>query len=49
MTRPPRDMAASVQARLRNVAKERGHDTQVVLTQFALERLLLRISTSVSS
>ncbi|MFT7536140.1 MAG: hypothetical protein ACI85K_002094 [Hyphomicrobiaceae bacterium] len=46
MTRPPRDMAASIQARLRNVAKARGHDTQIVLTQFALERLLLRISTS---
>lgn len=46
MTRPPKDLGASVQARLRNVARERGHDMQLVLTQFALERLLHRVAAS---
>ncbi len=46
MTRPPKDLGASVQARLRNVARERGEDVQIVLLQFVLERLLHRIASS---
>ena len=46
MTRPPKDLGASVQARLRNVARERGEDVQVVLLQFVLERLLHRLASS---
>ena len=46
MTRRPKDLGASTQARLRNLARERGDDTQVVLTQFVLERLLHRLSVS---
>ena len=46
MTRAPRDLGASVQARLRNVAKESGDDVQLVLTQFVLERLLWRLCAS---
>lgn len=46
MTRKPRDQGASVQAKLRNVAKERGDDVQLVLTQFAIERLLYRLCAS---
>ena len=46
MTRQPKDLGASVQARLRNVARERGEDVQVVLLQFVLERLLHRLASS---
>ena len=46
MTRKPKDLGVSVQARLRNVARERGHDMQLVLTQFTLERLLHRVAES---
>jgi hypothetical protein len=46
VTPAPRDLGASVQARLRNVAKQRADDVQLVLTQFTLERLLHRISVS---
>lgn len=38
--------SASVLARLLNLAKERGDDYNLLLTRFALERLLYRISTS---
>jgi hypothetical protein len=34
------DLAASVLARLRNVARERGEDPQLVLVRYADERLL---------
>ena len=46
MTRRPKDLGASTLARLRNLARERGDDTQVVLTQFVLDRLLHRLSVS---
>lgn len=38
------DMAASVQARLLNRAKARGEDFNLVLTRYAIERLLYRLS-----
>ena len=41
-----RDHAASVRARLLNVAKATGTDSNLVLVRFALERLLYRLSTS---
>lgn len=41
-----RDRAASVRARLLNVAKATGADFNLVLVRFALERLLFRLSTS---
>ncbi|MBK8098055.1 MAG: nucleotidyl transferase AbiEii/AbiGii toxin family protein [Planctomycetes bacterium] len=46
MTRVPKDLGASVQARLRNVARERGEDMQMLLLQFVLERLLHRLASS---
>ena len=46
MTRPPPELGASIQARLRNLAKERGDDVQLILTQFVLERFLHRLGTS---
>lgn len=42
----PKNVAASVQARLLNLARERGEDFQLVLTRYALERLLYRLSRS---
>jgi predicted nucleotidyltransferase component of viral defense system len=44
MRKPPRNLGASVGARLRNVAKQRNQDFQLVLTRFALERFLYRLS-----
>jgi hypothetical protein len=44
-----RDRAASVRARLLNVAKATGTDFNLVLVRFALERLLFRLSTSAHS
>lgn len=44
-----RDRAASVRARLLNVAKATGTDFNLVLIRFALERLLFRLSTSAHS
>jgi hypothetical protein len=41
-----RDRAASVRARLLNIAKATGTDFNLVLVRFALERLLYRLSTS---
>jgi hypothetical protein len=41
-----RGRAASVRARLLNVAKATGTDFNLVLVRFALERLLFRLSTS---
>lgn len=43
------DRAASVRARLLNVAKATGTDFNLVLVRFALERLLFRLSTSAHS
>jgi len=44
--KPPRDMAASVRARLMSYAKEHGELFDLVLIRFALERLLYRLSQS---
>jgi len=41
-----RNVAASVRARLLNLAKERKLDFNLVLTRYALERLLYRLSVS---
>lgn len=46
MTKPPKDLGASIQAKLRNLAKVRGDDVQLLLTQFVLERLLHRLAAS---
>ena len=41
-----KDLAASVRARLLNVAKAQGIDFNQVLVRFALERILYRLSQS---
>jgi predicted nucleotidyltransferase component of viral defense system len=46
MTRKPRDIGASVRARLLNLARERGQPFDLLLTRYALERLLYRLSIS---
>ena len=42
----PRDVAASVRARLRNLARDREIDFNVVLNRYAVERFLYRVSVS---
>lgn len=42
----PRDVAASVRQRLLNRSRERREDFQLVLTHYAVERLLYRLSRS---
>ena len=44
MPKPPRNVGVSVRARLLNVAKQRNQQFQLLLTRFALERLLHRLS-----
>jgi hypothetical protein len=44
--RPIRDIAASVRARLLAHARARGEDFQLVLTRYATERFLYRLSHS---
>jgi predicted nucleotidyltransferase component of viral defense system len=47
MTRtPPKDVGASVRARLLRLAREQGEDFQRMLTRYANERLLFRLATS---
>lgn len=47
MTRKqPREVAASVRDRLLNLARERREDFQLILTRYAVERLLYRLSRS---
>ena len=46
MTKAPKDIAASVRARLLHLAKSRGEDFQLLLTRYANERLLYRLSKS---
>lgn len=46
MTRPNANVAASVRQRLFNLARMRGEDFSLVLTKFALERVLYRLSKS---
>ena len=42
----PHDLAASVRQRLANIANDSGEDFQFVLTRFAIERFLYRLSRS---
>jgi predicted nucleotidyltransferase component of viral defense system len=46
MVRPPKNIAASVRARLLNLARETGQPFDVVLIRFVHERLLYRLSRS---
>jgi len=46
LTKRATNIAASVGQRLRNIARERNEDFALVLTKFALERLLFRLSQS---
>ncbi|TWT11528.1 nucleotidyl transferase AbiEii/AbiGii toxin family protein [Reyranella sp. CPCC 100927] len=46
MREPPRDMGASVRARLLKIATERNQPFDLILTRYALERLLFRLSTT---
>jgi predicted nucleotidyltransferase component of viral defense system len=43
---PPKDIGASVRARLVRAAREQGEDFQLVLTRYANERLLFRLASS---
>jgi hypothetical protein len=43
---PPRNMAASVKAKLMVLAKERGEDFNFILNRYVLERLLYRLAAS---
>lgn len=42
----PKNIAASVRQRLQNLARNRKEDFQLVLSRYALERLLHRIDQS---
>jgi predicted nucleotidyltransferase component of viral defense system len=44
--RPPTNIAASVRAKLLNIARASGEDFTYVLTRYALERLLARLARS---
>jgi predicted nucleotidyltransferase component of viral defense system len=44
--KPVRDMGASVRARLLKIAQERGNTFDLILTRYALERFLYRLSIS---
>ena len=46
MAREPRNVAASIRARLQDLAREQQADFQRVLPRYALERLLFRLSVS---
>ena len=46
MAREPRNVAASVRARLQDFAREQRDNFQRVLTRYALERFLFRLSVS---
>ncbi|NNL85015.1 MAG: nucleotidyl transferase AbiEii/AbiGii toxin family protein, partial [Myxococcales bacterium] len=46
MTKSPKDIGASVRARLLRLARERGEDFQLLLTRYANERLLYRLASS---
>ena len=46
MNKTPKDVGASVRARLLRLARERGEDFQLVLTRYANERLLYRLASS---
>ena len=40
----PKNMAASVRARLRNIARAQNRNSEELLTMYMLERLLYRLS-----
>ena len=42
----PRNVAASVRQRLLNLSRERGEDFGLILTRYALERVMYRLSRS---
>jgi predicted nucleotidyltransferase component of viral defense system len=44
MTKSPKDIGASVRARLLQLARQRGDDFQLLLTRYVNERLLYRLS-----
>lgn len=46
MAKQPRDIGASVRARLLTLAREKGQAFDLVLTRYATERLLYRLSTT---
>ena len=46
MSRPPRNLAASIHRRLLNGARERGEDPQFILQRYAAERFLYRLGLS---
>jgi nucleotidyltransferase AbiEii toxin of type IV toxin-antitoxin system len=46
MTKKPRYIGASVRARLLNLSRERAQPFDLLLTRYALERLLYRLSVS---
>jgi len=46
MSRPPRNLAASIHRRLLNGARERGDDPQFILQRYAAERFLYRLGES---
>ena len=46
MTRAPRNISASVEKRLLNLARQSGEDFQYVLMRYGLERLMYRLSRS---
>lgn len=46
MPKEIRNVGASVRARLQNLSRETGQSFELVLTRYALERLLYRVSTS---
>lgn len=46
MARHPRDVGASIRARLLNLAREKGQAFDLLLTRYATERLLYRLSTT---
>ena len=46
MAKQPRDIGASVRARLLTLAREKGQVFDLLLTRYATERLLYRLSTT---
>lgn len=46
MSRPPRNLAASIHRRLLNGARDRGEDRQFILQRYAAERFLYRLGES---
>ena len=49
MPREIKNVGASVRARLQNLSRETGQSFELILTHYALERLLYRLSTSALS